>query len=155
VSSARKRTAWLAALLIAPGLASAQLAVGTIRPLAFGKFAAGTGGTVSVDPSGARNRSGGVLLLPSSASPATFLLTDTSPDNANRAVIVTLPADGGVVLGSGADSMALTQFSSSPSLAGALAGGSLTLSVGATLNVGSNQPRGSYTGFIPVTVEYQ
>lgn len=142
------------AALLAPELACAQLAVTAIRPLAFGKFVAGTGGTVSVAPGGARGQTGGVLLLSSAASSADFLLRDDHPDNASNIVVVTLPPPGTVVLTSGANSMALTAFTSNPQAPSPLAGGSMTLSIGASLSVAPNQPRGNYSGSIPITVEY-
>jgi hypothetical protein len=150
--------AWLAVLLFAPGLAAAAAAVSKLalvstRPLVFGKFIAGTGGTVSIAANGGRTRGGNVVLLPSSPSSAGFLVTDKG--NKNLALIVTLPSNTGVVLTSGANRMSVTGFSSDKGLTPILQNGSLALSIGATLNVGPNQPRGNYTGSIPVTVEYQ
>jgi hypothetical protein len=111
VKTGLKLAAGLLVLLLAPGMASAQLTMANTRPLAFGRFVAGAGGTVSVTPGGART-SVGVLLLPSEASPAQFELHDTNPDNASNAVVVTLPPDGDVVLKSDANSMSLSGFSS-------------------------------------------
>jgi hypothetical protein len=142
------------AALLAHGFACAQLAVSNIHPLAFGKFVAGTGGTVSVAPGGARAVTGGVFVLPSAASSADFLLRDDNQANASNIVVVSLPPRGTVVLTSGANSMALTDFSIYPPSPAALAGGSMTLSVGASLSVAPNQPRGNYSGSIPITIEY-
>jgi hypothetical protein len=60
-----------------------------------------------------------------------------------------------VVLSSGANQMSLSKFTSNPSGVGVMSGGSLQFTVGATLAVGANQPKGSYTGSIPVTIQYQ
>jgi hypothetical protein len=150
--------AWLAVLLFAPGLgagapAAAKLALASTRPLVFGKFIASSGGTVIIAPNGGCTRGGNVVLLPSSTSSAGFLVTDKG--SKNLALIVTLPSNTGVVLTSGANRMSLTGFSSDKGLTPILQNGSLALSIGATLNVGANQPRGKYTGSIPVTVDYQ
>jgi hypothetical protein len=139
------------ALLLAPDLASAQISTTNIRPLAFGKFIAGSGGTVSIAPDGSRSTAG-VLLLPSQTSSADFLLRDTNSDNASKQVLVELPPNGTVVLNSGGNSMPLTGLSSNLPSTARLMGGSMALSVGASLVVGPNQPPGNYTGSIPVTV---
>lgn len=158
-----KHRAWLAVLLCAPGLTAAapakptgKLAVSSTRPLVFGKFAAGAGGTITIAPNGARSRGGGVILLPSSASSsAGFLVNETKADGSNNVIVITLPANNAVTLKSGINSMRLTNFTSDRGAAATLQGNTLTLSVGATLNVGANQPPGNYTGSIPLTVEYQ
>lgn len=142
-------------VLFAPAFACAQLSVYPIRPLVFGNFVAGAGGTVSVAAGGARGATGGVLLLPSTASAAEFLLRDERQGSASNNVIVTLPASGAVLLTSGANSMALTDFTSAPQSPSPLQGGSMTLSIGARLNVAPNQPRGNYSGTLPITVEYE
>jgi hypothetical protein len=50
--------------------------------------------------------------------------------------------------------MTLTNFTSNPS--GSFTGSALTeLTVGATLNVGPNQPAGNYTGSYPISVNYE
>jgi hypothetical protein len=124
------------------------------RPLAFGRFIAGAGGTVSVASGGARTGVG-VVPLPSEAGPAVLVLYDPNPDNASNAVVVTLPRDGEVVLSSDANNMALSGFSSDLPLGARLTAGKITLAIGATLAVAPDQPRGRYSGSIPVIVEYQ
>lgn len=146
----------LAALLLAAGCAHANQTFTTNRSLVFGRFVAGSGGTIIVSPSGARMRTGGVALVSSAPSSASFTFTDNAGDNASAAVIISLPADGSVTLTSGASTMAVTSFTSNPGpAAGAMSGGTLIFTVGATLTVGANQPAGSYTGSIPITVQYQ
>jgi hypothetical protein len=147
----RKLDAGLLVLLLAPALARAQLSTTSIRPLEFGKFIAGSGGTVSIAPGGMRSTAG-VLPLPSPTSSADFLLQDTNSDNTSKQVLVELPPNGTVVLTSGGNSMALTGFSSNLPSPARLTGGSMSLSVVASLVVGPNQPPGNYNGFIPVTV---
>lgn len=129
-----------------------MIAISNTQALAFGKFVAGAGGSVIVSPAGARSASGGVVLVPSSSgSAAQFSVSG----DANATYTISLPADGTVSLASGANSMAVNTFTSSPSPTGTLsAGGAQTLSVGATLSVGSNQAIGSYSGTFDVTVNY-
>jgi hypothetical protein len=72
--------------------------------------------------------------------------------------VITLPLDGDVTLTSGANSMAVTGFTSSLGATGStgtLTGGSDDITVGATLNLGANQPVGTYNGTYVITVEYQ
>lgn len=144
----------LAALLLACGAAQAKVTFATNRPLAFGRFVAGTGGTVTISPAGARTRGGGVTLLTSTPTSASFTYSDTSTPRANATCIITLPADG-VVLTSGANTMTLSQFSSTPSGTGVMSGGSLTFTMGATLSVKASQAPGNYSGSMQVTIQYQ
>lgn len=145
----------LAALLSGVSAANAQVALHTTRNLEFGKFVAGAGGTLSVDTNGMRSRSGGVVLLSSSAASASFNVSDATPANANKVYLITLPGNGTAALTSGANSMTLSNFVSAPSATGMLTGGSQVVLVGATLSVGANQPPGNYSGTFMVTVEYQ
>jgi hypothetical protein len=141
----------LAALV--PGNAKQSLTSG--QALSFGRFVAGAGGTITVTPAGTRTSTGGVTLLASTVTAAKFTNTDNGAKVSNAAVIITLPADNSVVLSSGANQMNLRTFTSNPSGTGFMSGGSLTISVGATLVVNANQPRGAYSGSIPVTIQYQ
>lgn len=130
----------------------AVIAISNTGALAFGKFVAGSGGTVAVSANGVRSASGGVMLVPSGAGAAAQFAVSGDP---NRTYSISLPADGTVALASGTNSMAVNTFTSSPSLTGTLsAGGTQTVSVGATLSVGSNQATGSYSGSFDVTVNY-
>jgi hypothetical protein len=150
-----KLAAGLLVLLLTPVRANAQISTTNIRPLAFGNFIAGSGGTVIVAPDGGRRPEGNVVLLPSAASPAEFDLLDTTPANASNAVIVTLPSSGSLLRAGGADGMALTGFSSNLAPAARLTGGRIRLSVGAALVVAPDQPRGNYTGFISISIDSQ
>lgn len=143
----------LACALMAASVSwAAVIAISNTQGLAFGKFVAGAAGTVTVSPAGVRSGSGGVVLVPSGAGAAAQFAVS---GDANVAYAISLPADGTVSLASGANSMAVNTFTSSPSLTGTLgAGGGQALSVGATLSVGSNQAIGSYSGAFDVTVNY-
>lgn len=141
-------TAWAAHTAVA----QTPIATSNTQALAFGKFAAGSGGTITVGPSGARSAGGGVVLVSSGAGAAAQFSVS---GDANATYAISLPADGTVSLTSGANSMAVNTFTSSPSPTGTLgAGGTQTLLVGATLTVGGNQPVGSYSGAFDVTVNY-
>lgn len=123
------------------------------QSLAFGSFAPGaSSGTVTVNAAGARSSGGGVFLVPAGAgSAASYTVGGTG----SATYAITLPANGVVVLTSGPNSMGVNSFVSNPVAAGLIGGGGTqTLSVGATLSVGSNQATGSYSGSFNVTVEY-
>ncbi|WP_166869855.1 DUF4402 domain-containing protein [Massilia mucilaginosa] len=151
VAPALLATVLAAALAALP--ARAQLSAAPAAGLAFGRFAASAAGSVSVDPHGNRAAGGGVLLLPSAAAPARFTISDNKPANASLVYIVSLPA--GASISAGADSMALTGFTSAPAGGGVLTGGSQVLSIGATLHVGAGQRAGNYSGTFHITIEYQ
>lgn len=144
--------AW--ALLLGCTAAPAQTLVNN-NALSFGAFTAGSGGTVTVAPGGARMKTGSVILVnqAGTASAAQFTITGTP----SAVFTISLPADGTTFLtDGGSGSMALNGFSSSPSVTGVLSGGgSQTINVGATLTVGNTQATGSYSGAFIVTVNYQ
>lgn len=129
------------------------IAIGnSVQPLAFGSLVAGSGGTVSVsvNPPG-RSASGNVILLGSGSwSPASFSVSG----DPNAVYAVTLPPDGAVFLTSGPNSMAVNAFNRHPMTGQLGAGGTQTLSIGATMSVGANQANGTYSGNFTVTVEY-
>jgi hypothetical protein len=132
-----------------------QINLSNTRGLDFGRFVAGAGGSVSVSPAGLRSRNGGVILLNSpTAGQATFTV---SSDNggSNKAIIISLPANGSTRLASGANSMAVDSFVTSPSSLTTVTTVGTTLSVGATLTVGAGQPPGNYSGSIPLIVNFQ
>jgi hypothetical protein len=120
--------------------------------LAFGRFVAGAGGALKVAPNGERSASGGVVLLASPASAASFSV----PAGASgQQLILTLPPDGSAALVSGAERMPLTGFVSNRPPAGVLTTGAQSVSVGATLQVAPRQASGNYSGTFQITVEYQ
>ncbi|HQR97112.1 MULTISPECIES: DUF4402 domain-containing protein [unclassified Polaromonas] len=145
----------LSALACAAAIASTGWAqtLGANQALAFGSFAPGaSSGTVTISAAGARSSGGGVFLVPSGAgSAASYTVSGTS----SATYAITLPSNGVVVLTSGPNSMAVNTFTSNPGGTGLIGGGGTqTLTVGATLTVGSNQATGSYSGSFDVMVEY-
>ncbi|MDI4631616.1 DUF4402 domain-containing protein [Pelomonas sp. V22] len=123
--------------------------------MSFGSFSAGGGGTISLTAGGARTKTGGVLLTSQGALPAAAQFTLSGTPSAN--VVISLPLDGTTQLDDGSGHfMALNSFVSSPGPVGTLSGGgTLMLSVGATLTVGNLQAPGSYSGFFTVTINYE
>ena len=120
----------------------------------FGDVIAGaTLGTVvlTAAASPARSVTGGTELGNStSVSSATF----TVGGEGSSTYSITLPSSD-VTITSGENNMTVNTFTSSPSSTGTLSGGTQTLYVGATLNVGASQASGSdYTGSFNVTVAY-
>jgi hypothetical protein len=137
--------------LLAAGPAMAGKNISTTSNLAFGRFVAAGGGNITVSTASARSRTGAVILLNSSATAAAFTITG----NDNKVTILTLPADGAVSLVSGANRMALNNFASSLPGGGVLPPGTQSVTVGATLQVAPNQPRGNYSGTFQATIEFQ
>lgn len=119
--------------------------------LGFGQIASGgTSGSVTVTPAGGRSATGGAS-LGSAAGVGAAQFTVTGDLLATYSI--TLP--GSTTLSSGGNSMTLNAFASSPSGTGNLGLlGQQTLTVGATLQVGANQPSGTYSGTFSVTVAY-
>jgi len=143
----------LAILLTLPILSrAADIAVTNIGPLGFGSFAAGSGGSVTVSTSGMCSAGGSVIVILSNCSAAEFTVTG----DPNFTYLIELPANDFVTLSGPGSDMTITNFVSNPAGASGLlgAGGAQNLSVGGTLNVGSNQSPGSYSGSFSVIVNY-
>jgi hypothetical protein len=118
---------------------------------------AGAGGTVVINPAGARSRTGGVILLNSpSANSASFTVGVSGGGKPIKTVTFSLPSDTAVRLTSGSNSMAVTTFLSSPA-AGVANNISSTraVTVGATLKVGANQAPGVYSGSFSLIGNFQ
>ncbi|HCV15589.1 MAG TPA: hypothetical protein DF637_04575 [Rikenellaceae bacterium] len=140
----------------ATGTILTPIAIANAANMNFGNVASsGTAGTVVLPPAASptRTTTGGVS-LPSpvgTISAATFTVTG----NGSATYAITLPSTATTVT-SGANTMTVDAFTSSPSGTGTLTSGTQTLYVGATLNVGASQAAGEYvsgTAFT-VTVNY-
>jgi hypothetical protein len=152
----------LSALLLPAGREACAQQVGSLSNtggLSFGKFVAGTGGTVTVSPTGAAGKTGGVFLLKSSITTAAqFSVIKSGNGKPLKTVSFTLPSDTAVRLSSGSNSMAVTNFVSSPAATPGNsypAGSTSAISVGATLQVGANQPPGNYSGTFTLIANFQ
>lgn len=133
-----------------------QIVLSNARSLDFGRFVAGTGGTVTVSPLGVRSRTGGVILLNSpNAGQAGFNVGKSDSGNGDKAIIISVPSNGSTRLDSGAHSMAVDSFVNNPASLVSVPVGGTPLSVGATLVVAPNQPAGTYTGSFALTVNFQ
>lgn len=121
--------------------------------ISFGDIApSATPGTVSVDANGSRSTTGGTTITSSTAGlPAQF---EVSGDP-NSTYGITLPTSVTITSAAG-DTMTVINFNSTTAANnGQLdAGGKQNLSVVATLNVGSFQAFGAYSGVMSATVEY-
>ncbi|MDZ7633087.1 MAG: DUF4402 domain-containing protein [Bacteroidales bacterium] len=139
-------TATATAVIVAP------ISIARDADMSFGNIIADAdGGTVVLVPAGTRTLNG--LTSPSivgTITAASFTVTGLI----DATYAITLPASH--TISSGGNDMIVDTFTSTPSGTGTLTGGTETLDVGATLNVGLNQPAGTYTnaaGFT-VTVNY-
>lgn len=141
----------------ASGTVVAPIAITVATQLAFGSFAPGAGGTVTVSTSGARTATGAVLMGGASGSAARFNITGEA------GTTYSITHGGSTQLTSGANSMNLTKASdltaanttSGNVTAGTLDGaGGQSLYVGGTLAVAAAQAPGVYAGTVVATVEY-
>lgn len=142
----------LASMVAPTSLAQVSVAIINDQSLSFGSFVAGNGGSVTVSTTGKRS-GGGVVLIPSSLGTAAQFTVSGDP---NATYTIQLPVNDVVSLTGPGNGMFVNTFTSTPSGAGGNlgAGGSQALSVGGTLNVGSGQTPGSYSGTFSVTVSY-
>ncbi|MBC7453886.1 MAG: DUF4402 domain-containing protein [Massilia sp.] len=144
----------------ASGTVVSPIAIAAAGNLAFGSFAAGAGGTVTVSTSGVRATTGPVL-MGTTSSAARFNITGMA------ASTYSISHSGSAVLtnttGAGGETMALAKFSdftagnatSGNPLTGTLdASGAQSLYVGGALSVAASQVPGLYVGTVIATVEY-
>lgn len=128
----------------------APIAIAEATALNFGSFSVGaSGGTVVITQAGAVSKTGDVELVPSTgATNAVFNVTGAPSSTYS----ITPPAS--MTVTSGANSMTVNGFSV-PTTGLTLNGsGAHTFNLGATLNVGSNQAQGTYTGTYSISVNY-
>ncbi|RZK47662.1 MAG: DUF4402 domain-containing protein [Pedobacter sp.] len=132
------------------------ISIANVSNMSFGNISvqASNGGTVELDPAGARTRTAGVTLpgTPGTVSAATFTVTGTG----GYTYAIILPTTVTLTRASGTETMDITSFVSNPSGVGLLSGGGTQdFSVGATLTVAAGQAAGVYTSNnFDVTVNY-
>ena len=141
-------TATASATIITP------IAISKTIDMNFGNVAvSAVAGTVVLSPASGRTKTGGVTLpiVSGTISAASFNVTGLG----SYTYTITLPSTP-LTISSGANTMTVNSFTSTPSGTGTLSGGLQVLNVGATLNVGVNQAAGVYTSATPfsVTVNY-
>ena len=154
---ALRAIAVFACILLVPRTAFAQqVLLANNQGLDFGRFVASGGGNVIVAPTGVRSRTGAVVLLNSpSVRQATFRVSRNGTGGGNKAVVISLPSNGATRLSSGANSMAVNNFVSSPATLPSIPAGGTTLAIGATLTVAPQQVPGNYSGSFSLIVNYQ
>lgn len=126
------------------------------RGLNFGRFAALTGGAITINAAtGARTKTGTVVLMNSpTAAQATYNVSKSKNGNVSQTVSITLPANNIVKMNSGANQMSVNNFVASPATITSVPNGGMVLSVGATVSVANGQPSGNYAGTFNITVNY-
>lgn len=137
----------------------APIAIAKSADLSFGRFAAGTGGSVTVSTSGVRIADSTVLsAADNSATAARFEVSGDPAASYDITILATNTLEDGA-----AHSMALVTCSDltmANTTSGNVASGTLSaagtqsLFVGGTLRVVATQLAGRYSGNIAVTVEY-
>ncbi|MBN2666494.1 MAG: DUF4402 domain-containing protein [Bacteroidales bacterium] len=143
-------TSSAAAVIIAP------LSITNTAGLHFGTIMrSGTAGTVTIAPDGTRSDDGGGGVTLSALAPVHSAATFDVEGEDGRTVTITLPGTI-TITNLAADDMDVDTFVSDPDAANpvTLTGAATVLRVGATLNVGANQPSGEYTGTFNVSVNY-
>ena len=127
------------------------IAINKTVDMNFGNVAVSTAaGTVIMTPTGSRSMTGGVT-LPATTGTVTAA-SFTVSGAANYTYSITLPSTA-TTISYLTNNMTVNAFTSSPTPTGVLsAGGTQTLTVGATLNVGASQVAGNYTSTTPFTV---
>lgn len=142
----------------------ARLSFIKTQDLDFGQIAAGnSAGTVTIAPSGARSKTGGVTLFGNAGSPALF----AGYGFPNQSVLISITAPTGVLTrAGGVETMQFDTFivGSTPQVQLTTAPRSFRISsstgmfafpVGATLRVKRNQKPGVYHGMFAITLQYQ
>ena len=107
-------------------------------------------GTVVLTPAGVRSVTGGCTLpaVAGTVAAASFTVSGL----ATSTYAITLPA-AATTISFGANNMTVDTWTSTPTPAGTLgAGGTQTLTVGATLHVAASQAPGTYVSAVPFTV---
>lgn len=137
------------------------IAITKAADLAFGSFARGAGGTVTVSTSGARTASG--TILSTVGGTPTAARFDVTGEGAST-YSITWSGDTQLVTDDGGanETMALARISdltaggatSGAVTSGTLSAGAQSIYLGGTLTVGAAQVAGAYTGTVTATVEY-
>jgi hypothetical protein len=138
-----------------PANCDANLVITATQDLQFGSMTAPLAGTVIVSTASARTSTGGVLLLGAGASAASFSMSTGAFACTGRSLVtVTAGPTATLTHASLPATMTVDTFLTSP-VAGDAFDPAIPLFVGATLNVGTLQSPGSYSGSFLVTVTFQ
>lgn len=142
----------------------ARLSFIKTQDLDFGQMtASNSAGTVTIAPSGARSKTGGVTLFGDSGAPARF----SGYGFPNQSVLISITVPTGILTRTGGSetmqfdtfvvgSTPQVQLTTTPrSFRISSANGMFAFPVGATLRVKRNQAPGIYTGTFSITLQYQ
>jgi hypothetical protein len=138
----------------------APIAINKAVDLNFGKFAPGTGGSITISTSGTPTSTG--IVRSTTVTPTAARFDVTGDANATYAITYTGTS---TTLSDGATTPSTMGMSIHSSLTannattgtvtdGLLTGGAQSIYVGGTLTVGATQVAGTYTGNVSVQVEY-
>ena len=122
---------------VASAIVTAPLTLVPNTAMDFGKFTPGTGGSVTVDPTGAAVAGGAVTLTGGTPAAATFDITGEA------ALTYTVSYGAGLLTDGGVNNMAVTPNADNST--GTTSGALQTFGVGAILTVGSGQVAGTYS----------
>ena len=128
------------------------IGITTVSDLNFANIDAKNGGAVTLSPENSRTSNGDVALAEGgNVSAASFEISGQS----GLTYAISIPSVD-YVLSNGSESMVINNFTTDATSDKALAGGTQTIHVGATLNVNPNQTPGNYISPSPfnVTVNY-
>ena len=133
----------------------APITITPVLDLAFGKFSANGGGTVTVNATtAARSVASGNVALVSQGN-TTTAATFTIGGAGTAGFDITVPSSPiNITHTNSVDQMSVGSFTSNPANSSSLVGGAKTISVGGTLTIGAAQTPGVYSGTFTVTVEY-
>ncbi|MDH5178330.1 MAG: DUF4402 domain-containing protein [Gammaproteobacteria bacterium] len=133
-----------------PGWCKNNTFLTPVSNLSFGTFSSNTTGVVNVNVNGIRTFTGDIILLGGTVSQAVLNISGCP----NYLYSIIIPPDS--VLTNGANTMALTTFTSFPVGSGVLdVNGAGVLQFGASLTVGYPQLGGPYTGTYTVEIIVQ
>ena len=122
----------------------APIAISKTTDMNFGTLAAsGTAGTVVLDYADGRTYTGGVTLLTGSSAEKTAVFSVSGEGTSSFSI--SIPDSPITLTGSVSGTMTVGSFVCDLGTSGTLVAGSKTAKVKATLNVGANQPAGTYT----------
>jgi len=137
-----------------PAQCDAALVISAVQNLQFGKISAPTAGTVTIDTTGLRTATGGIILLSSGTVSAASFTLSTAPTNCRNRRLRTVSVATPAILTDGTNNITLDTFTTNP-VANDRFDPAVPLLVGGTIHVGTLQTPGTYTGNILVTVTFQ
>lgn len=140
-----------------PTNCDASLVISPTQSLQFGSMVGTTAGTVTVDTTGARTSTGGIVLVTGATVSAASFNMSTVPYNCNgRALPVITAGPTATLTHSTLPGVTITMdtFVTNP-VAGGAFDDTVPLTVGATLNINAGQAAGTYQGTYDVTVTFQ